>query len=188
MSLDVLPFVSDKAAAVGEVARILRPGSRFAFTIWEHLGGLAAADADRAALAGTFQAHPWSSPPTSTTAAFWRTPDSPWRSTRNRLLAQTALGPGGRHHRRHARGNPQNGASLPGHGTCLRTRPADDSVCARGRPTPPFPGRRRAAVRFRRLVPRLLPSGCGCTWLAGGCCTWSVRGQQAANPVLRIGP
>jgi SAM-dependent methyltransferase len=58
MSLDVLPFVPDKRAAVGEVARILRPGSRFAFTIWEHLGGSAAADADRAALAGTFQAHP----------------------------------------------------------------------------------------------------------------------------------
>lgn len=58
MSLDVLPFVPDKSAAVGEVARILRPGSRFVFTIWEHLGGSAAADADRAALAGTFQAHP----------------------------------------------------------------------------------------------------------------------------------
>jgi SAM-dependent methyltransferase len=58
MSLDVLPFVPDKGAAVCEVARILRPGGRFAFTIWEHLGGSAAADADRAALAGTFRAHP----------------------------------------------------------------------------------------------------------------------------------
>jgi SAM-dependent methyltransferase len=35
MSLDVLPFVPDKAAAVREVARILRPGGRFAFTTWE---------------------------------------------------------------------------------------------------------------------------------------------------------
>jgi SAM-dependent methyltransferase len=58
MSLDVLPFTPDKGAAVAEVARILRPGSRFAFTIWEQLGGSAAADADRAALSGTFQAHP----------------------------------------------------------------------------------------------------------------------------------
>lgn len=58
MSLDVLPFVPDKGAAVGEVARILRPGSRFAFTIWEHPGGSAAAAADRATLADTFQAHP----------------------------------------------------------------------------------------------------------------------------------
>jgi SAM-dependent methyltransferase len=58
MSLDVLPFVPDQAAVAGEVARILRPGGRFAFTIWEHLGHSAAADSDRAALAGTFQAHP----------------------------------------------------------------------------------------------------------------------------------
>jgi ubiquinone/menaquinone biosynthesis C-methylase UbiE len=58
MSLDVLPFVPDKAAVAGEVARILRPGGRFAFTIWEHLGRLAAADSERAALAGTFQNHP----------------------------------------------------------------------------------------------------------------------------------
>jgi SAM-dependent methyltransferase len=58
MSLDVLPFVPDKGAAIREVARILRPGGRFAFTIWEHLGGSAAGDADRAALSGTFQAHP----------------------------------------------------------------------------------------------------------------------------------
>jgi 2-polyprenyl-3-methyl-5-hydroxy-6-metoxy-1,4-benzoquinol methylase len=41
MSLDVLPFVPDKAAAVGEVARILRPGGRFAFTTWEQLSDTA---------------------------------------------------------------------------------------------------------------------------------------------------
>jgi SAM-dependent methyltransferase len=37
MSLDVLPFVPGKAMAVREVARILRPGGRFAFTTWEQL-------------------------------------------------------------------------------------------------------------------------------------------------------
>lgn len=38
MSLDVLPFLPDQAAAVREVARMLRPGARFAFTTWEELG------------------------------------------------------------------------------------------------------------------------------------------------------
>jgi SAM-dependent methyltransferase len=38
MSLDVLPFVPDQAAAVREVTRMLRPGGRFAFTTWEELG------------------------------------------------------------------------------------------------------------------------------------------------------
>jgi len=38
MSLDVLLFVADKAAAVREVARILRPGGRFGFTTWEQPG------------------------------------------------------------------------------------------------------------------------------------------------------
>jgi SAM-dependent methyltransferase len=38
MSLDVVLFVPDKAAAVREAARILRPGGRFAFTSWEQLG------------------------------------------------------------------------------------------------------------------------------------------------------
>lgn len=38
MSLDVLPFVPGQAAAVRDVARILRPGGRFAFTTWEELG------------------------------------------------------------------------------------------------------------------------------------------------------
>lgn len=38
MSLDMLPFLPDQGAAVGEVARILRPGGRFAFTTWEELG------------------------------------------------------------------------------------------------------------------------------------------------------
>jgi SAM-dependent methyltransferase len=38
MSLDVLPFVPDQAAAVREVARMLRAGGRFAFTTWEDLG------------------------------------------------------------------------------------------------------------------------------------------------------
>jgi SAM-dependent methyltransferase len=35
MSLDVLPFVSDKDAAFREAARILRRGGRCAFTTWE---------------------------------------------------------------------------------------------------------------------------------------------------------
>lgn len=38
ISLDVLVFVPDKAAAVREVARILRPGGRFGFTTWEQSG------------------------------------------------------------------------------------------------------------------------------------------------------
>jgi SAM-dependent methyltransferase len=38
MSLDVLVFVPDKAAAVREVARLLRPGGRFGFTTWEQSG------------------------------------------------------------------------------------------------------------------------------------------------------
>jgi ubiquinone/menaquinone biosynthesis C-methylase UbiE len=36
--LDVLPFVPDKVAAIREVARILHPGARFAFTTWEQDG------------------------------------------------------------------------------------------------------------------------------------------------------
>jgi ubiquinone/menaquinone biosynthesis C-methylase UbiE len=58
MSLDVLLFVPDKAAAVREAARILRPGGRFAFTTWERLRHPAGDDPQRQALAGTFQAHP----------------------------------------------------------------------------------------------------------------------------------
>jgi SAM-dependent methyltransferase len=58
MSLDVLLFVPDKAAAVREVARILRPGGRFAFTTWERLERPARDDPQRQALAETFQAHP----------------------------------------------------------------------------------------------------------------------------------
>lgn len=38
MSLDVLPFLPDQAAAMREVARVLRPGGRFAFTTWEERG------------------------------------------------------------------------------------------------------------------------------------------------------
>jgi Methyltransferase domain len=58
ISLDVLPFVPDKAAAAREVARILRPGGRFAFTTWERLGHPAGDDPQRRELAGTFQDHP----------------------------------------------------------------------------------------------------------------------------------
>jgi SAM-dependent methyltransferase len=38
ISLDVLTFVRDKAAAINEVARILRSGGHFAFTTWEPEG------------------------------------------------------------------------------------------------------------------------------------------------------
>jgi cyclopropane fatty-acyl-phospholipid synthase-like methyltransferase len=38
VSLDVLVFVPDKPAALKEVARILRPGARFGFTVWEQTG------------------------------------------------------------------------------------------------------------------------------------------------------
>jgi SAM-dependent methyltransferase len=38
MSLDVLVFVPNKAAAVREVARLLRPGGRFGLTTWEQSG------------------------------------------------------------------------------------------------------------------------------------------------------
>lgn len=61
MSLDVLPFVPDKTAAVREVARILRPGGRFAFTTWEQLTHPAPRDHNdpqREALAATFHDHP----------------------------------------------------------------------------------------------------------------------------------
>jgi ubiquinone/menaquinone biosynthesis C-methylase UbiE len=61
MSLDVLPFVPGKAAAVREVARILRPGGRFAFTTWEQLTHPATSDDDdpqRQALAAAFRGHP----------------------------------------------------------------------------------------------------------------------------------
>ena len=61
MSLDVLPFVPAKAAAVREVARILRPGGRFAFTTWEQLTRPAPGDdgPQRQALAATFRGHPF---------------------------------------------------------------------------------------------------------------------------------
>jgi len=61
MSMDVLPFVPAKAAAVREAARILRPGGRFAFTTWEQLTRPAPGDDDdpqRQALAATFGGHP----------------------------------------------------------------------------------------------------------------------------------
>jgi SAM-dependent methyltransferase len=58
LSLDVLPFVPDKAAAAREVARILRPGGWLAFTTWERLGHPAGDDPQRRALASTFGAHP----------------------------------------------------------------------------------------------------------------------------------
>ena len=49
MSLDVLVFVPDKAAAVREVARILRPRARFAFSTWEQAGYSARLGSDQVA-------------------------------------------------------------------------------------------------------------------------------------------
>ena len=61
MTLDVLPFVPGKAAAVREAARFLRPGGRFAFTTWEQLTRPAVGHDDprRQALAATFRDHPF---------------------------------------------------------------------------------------------------------------------------------
>ena len=58
ISLDVLLFVPDKAAAAREIARILRPGGRLAFTTWERLAHPAGDDPQRRALASTFHDHP----------------------------------------------------------------------------------------------------------------------------------
>jgi ubiquinone/menaquinone biosynthesis C-methylase UbiE len=38
ISLDVIIYVPDKEAAMKEVARIIRPGGRFGFTVWEQSG------------------------------------------------------------------------------------------------------------------------------------------------------
>ncbi len=35
MSIDVVVFLDDKTAAFAEIARVLRPGARLAFTVWE---------------------------------------------------------------------------------------------------------------------------------------------------------
>ncbi len=58
ISLDVLLFVPDKAAAAREIARILRPGGRLALTTWERLAHPADDDPQRRALASTFHDHP----------------------------------------------------------------------------------------------------------------------------------
>lgn len=58
ISLDVLLFVQDKAAAAREIARILRPGGRLAFTTWERLGHPAGDDPQHRALASAFRDHP----------------------------------------------------------------------------------------------------------------------------------
>jgi len=58
ISLDVLMFVPDKAAAAREVARILRPGGWLAFTTWERLAHPASDDPHRRTLASTFHDHP----------------------------------------------------------------------------------------------------------------------------------
>ena len=58
ISLDVLLFVPDKAAAAREITRILRPGGRLAFTTWERLAHPAGDDPHRLALASTFRDHP----------------------------------------------------------------------------------------------------------------------------------
>jgi len=58
ISLDVLMFVPDQAAAAREIARILRPGGRLAFTTWERLAHRVGDDPQRRALASTFRDHP----------------------------------------------------------------------------------------------------------------------------------
>jgi SAM-dependent methyltransferase len=49
ISLDVLALVRDKTAAINEVARIIRPGARFAFTTWEQEGYSARLNAEQLA-------------------------------------------------------------------------------------------------------------------------------------------
>lgn len=49
LSLDVLLFVPDKAAAAREIARILRPGGTLGFTTWEQSGYSARLGAEQAA-------------------------------------------------------------------------------------------------------------------------------------------
>ena len=69
ISLDVLVFVPDKAAAVREVARILRPGGRFGFTTWEqsgysaHLGAPQLADHRPLLAAAGFDMEMYEEPP-----------------------------------------------------------------------------------------------------------------------------
>ena len=58
ISLDVLMFVPDQAAAAREIARILCPGGRLAFTTWERLAHRVGDDPQRRALASTFRDHP----------------------------------------------------------------------------------------------------------------------------------
>jgi len=58
ISLDVLMFVADKPAAAREIARILRPGGRLAFTTWEWIAQPAGDEPQRQVLASTFHDHP----------------------------------------------------------------------------------------------------------------------------------
>ena len=83
ISLDVLLFVPGKAAA-REIARILRPGGRLAFTTWERLAHPAGDDPQRRALAGTCHDHPCCNPPEPTTASSSKRQALPSRRTRNR--------------------------------------------------------------------------------------------------------
>ena len=84
ISLDVLLFVPDKPAAAREIARILRPGGRLAFTTWERLAHPAGDDPHASRSPAHSATTPCCNPPEPTTASSSRTPASPSRHTRNR--------------------------------------------------------------------------------------------------------
>jgi SAM-dependent methyltransferase len=139
MSLDVLPFVPGKAAAVREVARILRPGGRFAFTTWEQLTHPATSDDDdpqRQALAATFRGPPSAIRPGQLPPAHRASPAYRRDIPGTTRVAAPAAGPRRRHHRRRIRHHRRHGRPLPSHGPGLPHQPAQRPLHPRRR-TPP---------------------------------------------------